>query len=124
MIGRPEKNIDSEELQRILTFYPSLDEVAAWFDCSPDTIERRVKDEWGVAFKELRERYTAKTRLLLKRKAIAKALEEDNDKMLIYCLRTMTDLDDREAALKISNENKMLSLNYTLSFISEDEKNL
>jgi len=93
--GRPEIQISISELKDLMSFYPTLDETAAWFKCSPDTIERRVKAVWGLTFKEFRNNGTSKTRLLLKRKAISKALEEDNEKMLLYCLRTMTDLDDR-----------------------------
>lgn len=78
-----------------MNFYPTLEETACWFNCSPDTIERRVKEYWCLSFAEFRKRFSGKTRLMLKRKAITKALEEDNEKMLLYCLRTMTDLDDR-----------------------------
>ena len=123
-MSKPEKNIDFEDIQKILAFYPTLDEVASWFHCSPDTIERRVKEAWGCTFKEMRELGAGKTRLLLKRKAVSKALEEDNEKMLVYCLRTMTDLDDRKDTTEGASLKKILSLNYSLDFISEEEKNL
>jgi hypothetical protein len=41
------------------------------------------------------KRFSSKTRPMIKRKAITMALEENNEKMLLYCLRTMTDLEDR-----------------------------
>lgn len=53
---------------------------------------------------------------MLKRKAISKALEEDNEKFLIYCLRTMTDLNDRQ---KVDNSNTELST-IELTFIDRD----
>ena len=84
------------ELKELMTFYPTLEETACWFDCSPDTIERRIKTEWNLTFAEFRKRFSGKTRLMIKRKAITMALEENNEKMLLYCLRTMTDLDDRQ----------------------------
>jgi AraC-like DNA-binding protein len=123
-MSRPEKNIDLDDLQKILTLYPSMDEVSAWFDCSPDTVERRVREVWGITFKELRERSAGRTRLLLKRRAIAKALEEDNEKMLLFCLRTMTDLDDRKLPTETLITKKMQSVEYTLEFLSDDEKKL
>jgi len=83
-------------LKDLMTFYPTLEETACWFDCSPDTIERFIKDKADTTFKEFRLQYSGKTRLLLKRKAISKALEEDNEKMLLYCLRAMTDLNDKD----------------------------
>lgn len=121
-MSRPEIDISLSELKFLMRFYPSLDEVSAWFECSSDTIERRVKEEWGMSFKEFRDKNTGKTRLLLKRKAITKALEEDNEKMLLYCLRTMTDIDDR-AKNPISDKSNM-ELNYKLEFVSEFEKDL
>ena len=83
-------------LRDLMNFYPTLEETACWFGCSPDTIERFIKDEVNITFKEFRLQYSGKTRLLLKRKAITKALEENNEKMLIYCLRAMTDLNDKD----------------------------
>lgn len=122
-VGRPVTNIDLVVLNELMGFYPTLQEVASWFNCSPDTIERRVKEEWGMTFKDFREKCAGKTRLLLKRKAITKALEEDNEKMLLYCLRTLTDLDDR--AEKVSNQaNGVLSLAYTISKFSEEDMKL
>jgi tryptophanyl-tRNA synthetase len=53
---------------------------------------------------------------MLKRKAISKALEEDNEKFLIYCHRSMTELDDRQ---KMSNSNPELST-IELSFVEKD----
>lgn len=88
--------ISKVEFQSILSFYPTLHETACWFSCSPDTIERKSMEYWKISFKEARERFSGKTRLLLKRKAISMAMEDDNEKMLLYCLRTMTDLDDRQ----------------------------
>jgi AraC-like DNA-binding protein len=120
-MSRPEKEISISELHSLMSFYPTLEEVSAWFNCSPDTIERRIKDEWGMSFRELRNKRAGKTRLLLKRKAITKALEEDNEKMLLYCLRTMTDIDDR--AKKSVDENQY-GLNYTLEFLSEGDLHL
>jgi hypothetical protein len=94
--GRPEINIETLELKELMKFYPTLEEAADWFSCSPDTIKRRIKEHWDLTFAEFRKRFSGKTRFMIKRKAITMALEENNEKMLLYCLRTMTDLDDRQ----------------------------
>jgi hypothetical protein len=94
-MGRPKIAIPMNELTELMAFFPTLEETASWFDCSPDSIERIIKDSTNITFAEFRQLNSGKTRLLIKRKAITKALEENNDKMLLYCLRTMTDLDDR-----------------------------
>jgi hypothetical protein len=99
VMSRPEIIIDTKELTELMAFCPSLEETACWFNCSPDTVERRIKSEWGLSFAEFRHQKSGKTRLMLKRKAIRMALEDDNDKMLIYCLRAITDLNDRTSTL-------------------------
>ena len=100
-----------DELKDLMTFYPTLEETASWFSCSPDTIERAIKKESGLTFAEFRHRFSGKTRLMLKRKAISMALEGDNEKMLLYCLRTMTDLDDRSKPAE-NNEPVVIKLAY------------
>jgi hypothetical protein len=100
------------DLKDLMTFYPTLEEAACWFECSPDSIERLIKKESDQTFAEFRHRFSGKTRLMLKRKAIAKALEDDNEKMLIYCLRTMTDMDDR-AKSEEAKEPVVLRLAYS-----------
>jgi len=123
MTGRPVIEIDENELKELMQFYPTLEETAAWFKCSPDTIERRVKTVYGASFAEFRKFFSGKTRLMLKRKAISKALDENNDKMLTYCLRTMTDLDDREKNDFRLNAD-MVSLEFIQRNFDEDERNL
>jgi len=122
-IGRPELILNLDELQDLMQFFPTLDETACWFKCSTDTIERRVKNEWKMTFAEFRKSFSGRTRLMLKRKAISKAIEQDNDKMLIYCLRTMTDLVDREKSDNRQQEH-LVRLAYTLSTLDEDDLKL
>ncbi|MFY7992705.1 MAG: hypothetical protein ACOVP4_05375 [Bacteriovoracaceae bacterium] len=105
--------INEVEFKSVLSFYPTLEETACWFSCSPDTIERKSLEYWNLTFKEARDRFCGKTRLLLKRKAISKALEEDNEKMLLYCLRTMTDLDDRQITSKNVEAQNVIRLSYS-----------
>jgi len=109
VIGRPEIEIDENELKDLMQFYPTLEETAAWFSCSPDTIERKVKSIDGGTFAEFRKLFSGKTRLMIKRKAISMALEQNNERMLLYCLRTMTDLDDRQKSLEL-NKNTEYSI--------------
>ncbi len=94
-MGRPKLPIPFDELMELMAFFPTLEESALWFNCSPDTIERLIRENSNKTFAEFRHQFSGKTRLAIKRKAITKALEENNEKMLLYCLRTMTDLDDR-----------------------------
>jgi hypothetical protein len=110
--------VSFSELKELMAFYPTLEETACWFNCSSDTIERRVKENWNLTFAEFRKRFAGKTRLMIKRKAITMALEENNEKMLLYCLRTMTDLDDRQKSSEIEgNKENVIRLCYSEEFL-------
>lgn len=98
-LGRPVKNIDFDELKKLMSFYPSLNETSGWFDCSPDTISRLILNEFDMTFADFRARYFAPTKIGLKKVAIEKALA-GNDKLLIHLLRTLTQLDDKEISSK------------------------
>lgn len=103
--GRPVKNIDLSELKELMKFYPSLEEMAGWFDVSPDTISRKIKEEFQLSFREFRNRYTARTKIALKRQAIEMALD-GNERMLVHSLRTLTDMDDRPKAQDLSSSKR------------------
>jgi len=51
-MGRPKLNIDWKLLDGFCQMQCTLWEIACYFNCSEDTIERRVKDEKGVTFAE------------------------------------------------------------------------
>lgn len=48
--GRPRKEIDWEELQKLCAIGCTLQEVADWFDISTDTLDNRVREKHGIIF--------------------------------------------------------------------------
>jgi len=50
--GRYNTAIDWDEFDDLCMMQATLEEIAAWFGCSPDTIERKVKEKTGVIFAE------------------------------------------------------------------------
>lgn len=81
--GRPRKEIDWGQMEKLLTLQCTLAEITAWFKCSEDTIERACKREHEMTFAE----YSAEKRELgkvsLRRVQWQKALA-GNVKMLIW----------------------------------------
>ena len=63
-------------------------------DCSTDTIERKIKAEYDMTFREYREKRMAKTKMKLIEVAISKAIAKDNT-MLIFCLKNLCGWKDR-----------------------------
>jgi hypothetical protein len=82
------KEVDQKQLAALCRMKPSLEDAAAFFGVSADTIERRVK-EWGYAtFAEFRKENLVHTRFSLIRKALQKAENGDNT-MLVFSLKNM-----------------------------------
>jgi len=105
--------ISPSEITKLMKFYPTIEELASWFNCSPDTIERRIKEFFNMTFKELRSKEFSSSTLLLKKIAFTKAIEDKDTKLLMYLLKTSTNLD------KINKENDLdfsdnLFLNYKI----------
>ncbi|GAH61840.1 unnamed protein product, partial [marine sediment metagenome] len=50
--GRPKIKIDWEEFNKLEIMQCTIEEIASWFGCSVDTIERRVKEKYEMTFAE------------------------------------------------------------------------
>ena len=86
--------INKDQLCGLLRLKPSLEDVAAFFKCSPTTIQRFITAEYQISFRELREREMVHTRHDLIRKAIARA--DKSDTMLIFCLKNLCGWRDKQ----------------------------
>lgn len=91
--------IDETQLKAICRLKPTIKDVAAFFNCSEDTIERRCKDYDGISFKEFRDKYMVHTRLDLVRKALKMA--EKNPAMMIFCLKNLCGWKDKQENVNI-----------------------
>ena len=51
--GRPRKELNREDFEKCCAIQATLNEVACFFDCSPDTVERWCKREYGITFADV-----------------------------------------------------------------------
>lgn len=65
--GRPKKEIDTIQFQKLCELQCTLGEIAGFFDCSEDTIERWCKRELKENFAEIYKKYSAKGKISLRR---------------------------------------------------------
>jgi hypothetical protein len=93
-MARPPVEIEFRKLKELMRFKPRLLDAAAFFECSEDTIERRIKEETGLSFAEFREQNMVHTRMSLIQTALKKASAGDNV-MLIFCLKNLCDWSDK-----------------------------
>lgn len=65
--GRPHIEIDEEAFKKLCGIQCTLDEVASFFSCSPDTIERWCKRELKITFAEAFKKHSANGKISLRR---------------------------------------------------------
>ena len=65
--GRPRKEIDEIQFTKLCELQCTLSEIAGFFDCSTDTIERWCKRELNEPFAEVYKKYSAKGKISLRR---------------------------------------------------------
>ena len=65
--GRPKKEIDRVQFEKLCGIMCTLGEIAGWFDCAEDTIERWCKREYKKGFKEVFDAKSAAGKISLRR---------------------------------------------------------
>jgi hypothetical protein len=81
-MGRPRIEIDWKEFDKLCAIHCTLVEISGWFNCSEDTIERRVVETHGVTFAEYFKIKSAKGKISLRRSQFK--LSERNPGMAIW----------------------------------------
>lgn len=82
-MGRPKIKIDYKILNKLCAIQCTQQEIADWFECSIDTIERAIKRDKGMIFAEYSGQKRKKGRISLRRKQWEVAME-GNVSMLIW----------------------------------------
>jgi len=82
-MARPRIEIDWEQFKKLCFMQATLEEIAGWYDCSVDTIERAVKREKKMGFADYYKKESAGGKVSLRRKQHEIALS-GNTTMLIW----------------------------------------
>jgi hypothetical protein len=100
MVGNGNVIFDTEEkknqLKQFMRLKPTLEDTAAFFDCSATTISDFIKTQHGVTFREFRAKHMVHTRMGLVRKAIDMAMN-GNPAMMIFCLKNVCQWQEQVA---------------------------
>lgn len=65
--GRPKKEISKEWFEKLCGMQCTLDEIAGFFNCSADTIERFAKSTYKKTFAEIYKEYSVQGKISLRR---------------------------------------------------------
>jgi hypothetical protein len=107
--------IEIEKLKAFMRMKPTLEDTAAWFQVAPRTIERFIRDNFDLTFVEFRAQNMVHTRHALIRTALRKAIEKEDNTMLIFCLKNMCGWADKfehvsDIKAKVSNKNPLAEI--------------
>lgn len=70
--GRPPIIIEDHKLKSIMKYRPTLLDTAAHFECSMTTIETYIKNNYGMDFKEFRQRHMVSVKFQILDKVMRK----------------------------------------------------
>lgn len=93
-MSAPRIEIDMGMLTRYMEWKPTLADTAAFFECSEDTIERRIREKTDLSFAAFRDKSMHTTRKKLVDRALDRALS-GSDTMLIFCLKNLCEWADK-----------------------------
>lgn len=66
-MGRPKIQINKENFEKLCGLQCTLEEIAGFFNCSADTIERWCKSEYSTTFAETFKKHSASGKASLRR---------------------------------------------------------
>lgn len=72
--GRPRKEVDYEQLEKLCELQCTLREIAGWFRVSEDTVERRCQEHYEMTFADVFKEHSAPGRISLRRAQFNSAL--------------------------------------------------
>lgn len=91
-MGRPKKELDWDQLEKLCQIQCTAEEIAGWFGVSVDTVERRIKETHGVTFAEYFKKHSASGKISLRRTQYKMA--ETNPAMAIWLGKQYLDQKD------------------------------
>lgn len=97
--GRPRKEIDKRQFENLCGLQCTLNEIASFFDCSIDTVERFCKREYGSTFADTFNKYAGVGKISLRRTQFK--LAERSASMAIWLGKQVLGQEDRIAVQTI-----------------------
>lgn len=93
--GRPRKELDLDQLRNMVRIQCTAEECAGVFECSVDTLDRRLKEEGFAGFADFYKTYGGEGKVSLRR-AQWKLAQDGNPTMLIWLGKQMLGQKDKQ----------------------------
>jgi hypothetical protein len=104
--GRPRKELDLDTLRNMVRIQCTAEECAGVFECSVDTLDRRLKEEGYGGFADFYKRYGDEGKASLRR-AQWKAAQDGNPTMLVWLGKQMLGQRDKQDFDHTSSDGTM-----------------
>lgn len=107
-MGRPPIQIDTGQFESLCNMQCTLEEIAGFFRCSPDTIENWCKKTYEMTFSETYKKYSAGGKISLRRNQFR--LAEKNASMAIWLGKQYLGQTDKIELGNTSEDEKGLKI--------------
>ena len=105
-MGRPAIQIDEEQFKGLCSIQCTLEEIANWFKCSEDTIERWCKRQLGCSFADAYKKHSVGGKISLRRYQMKMA--EHNATMAIWLGKQyLNQTDKQEVSMAINDDDSI-----------------
>lgn len=113
-MGRPLKEIDWEQFEKLCMMHCTKEEIASWFNCSIETIENKAKLQYGETFSALYKEFKCHGKISLRRHMWQSA-EKGNTGMMVWLSKQHLDMKDKiehdvETSILLEKINKIKNL--------------
>lgn len=119
--GRPKKQIDKEQFEKLCSLQCTLEEFCCYFDCNMDTLENWCKKTYLKNFSEVFKVKRGGGKVSLRRKQFEVAMS-GNPTMLIWLGRNMLDQSENNEKISLSVDVKDDALSKSLKEFAEELK--
>ena len=102
--GRPRKDIDKTNFEKLCGLFCTLDEIAGFFDCSEDTIERWCKREYEQSFAEISAKKRGLGKISLRRAGLE--LAKKNAAVHIFYCKNYLGMTDKQEIVSSTIDEK------------------
>lgn len=103
--GRPPIQIDPLQFEKLCGIQCTEEEIAGWFKCSIDTIERWCKREYGDNFAEVYKKYSVDGKISLRRNQFN--LAKTSAAMAIWLGKQYLNQRDNNSDVEFEDDNKI-----------------
>ena len=105
-MGRPKIEIDQELFEKMCQFMCTEEDIAAFFNCSTDTIYNWCKSTYNKTFSEVYKKESIKGKMSLRNSMYKNAIVNNNVTMQIFLAKNQLGMSDKQDLQISGNKDK------------------